>query len=72
MLPSSNQQTDGDILEAVEFPASVVTEISGKLRNAAIAVAAIVLGLGGLVCLRPHRRSRADAAEPAPLREAAA
>ena len=46
MLPSSNQQTDGDILEAVEFPASVVTEISGKLRNAAIAVAAIVLGLG--------------------------
>lgn len=35
-------------------------------------IAAIVLGLGGLICLRPLRRSRSDAAEPAPLREAAA
>ena len=35
-------------------------------------IAAAVLGLGGLVSLRPYRRSRADDAEPAPFREAAA
>ena len=46
MLPAGCFQTDGDILIIVEFPAPVLTEISGKLRNAAIAVAAIALGLG--------------------------
>ena len=38
-------QTDGDILVTVELLALVLTEISGKLRNAAIAIAAIALGL---------------------------
>lgn len=40
------QPTDGDILVTVEFRISILTEISGKLRNGAIAIAAIVLGLG--------------------------
>ena len=44
-MPVGCLQTDGDILVTVELLALVLTEISGKLRNAAVAIAAIALGL---------------------------